>query len=137
MNTAHENPPTPPATYPTPTLQTPLISDTEPDPVYQIDTSRHWQVGDLVRQQGKLILVIAVGLERQHKAPDDAGNWIVVTTFRELICLNETGRVWQSDAPTYRVDFRHSTGLRYDYQSREQVQLDYRNGFFTPYFEIL
>ena len=139
MNTAHENPPTPPATYPTPIAerQPRLVSDSEPEPVYRLDTSRDWQMGDLVRQQGKQILVIAVGLERQRESPDDAGNWIVIGTFRELICLSETGRIWQPDAPTDRVDFRHNTGLRYDYQSREEVQRDFRNEFFTPYFEIL
>ncbi|MCK8495842.1 hypothetical protein M0L20_28510 [Spirosoma sp. RP8] len=58
-------------------------------------------------------------------------------TYRELICLDETGNCWQADGPTKRVDFLHNTGLLYDYRNREQVWRDFWDGFFTPYFEIL
>ncbi|RAI72864.1 hypothetical protein HMF3257_38790 [Spirosoma telluris] len=86
---------------------------------------RDWKIGDLLtvlyNSQRVRALVYTVG-DRIGLITSDGTDVGDLLEFKEL---------WVP------IQFHHNTGLEYHYQSRERVGQDYRNGLFTPYFEIL
>ena len=86
-----------------------------------------WQEGDLlIGKDGTRALVL------WHVASAADGSlYELVTEKGENRAYNggsEPVDVWQKS---------HDTGLRYWYQTRYHVRLDFKKGFFTPYVEIL
>ncbi|MVM42267.1 hypothetical protein GO730_38875 [Spirosoma sp. HMF3257] len=83
---------------------------------------RQWQVGDLIshKQTGIIALILAV--------------WDIT-----LVVIARTGTVKRLSKLQANTLWKllHNTGISYQFKNQEQVQRDYQNGLFIPFFEIL
>ena len=96
----------------------------------QPQQSRFWRVGDLViinhsDNKGVKALVYEV----YDRSSDDYGISLIAQDGRNL-------GGWELASWKF-LEFDHETGLVYDFVSVGQLAHDYRQGLFTPYFEIL
>ncbi|MVM28452.1 hypothetical protein GO755_00305 [Spirosoma sp. HMF4905] len=87
---------------------------------YQPQESSVWAVGDLYQFPTGLVLCVG------------ANHTFAYFVTAEGMPLADVQLV---DVPKDTF-FLHNTGLTYQYESREQVQQDYKNGLFTPYFVV-
>lgn len=96
------------------------VQDSETDPSNQV-ALRKWQVGDLI------------------KVWDDYRAIVIGVNERQSWWLSENGDVVMGfiTHENPNVVFSHNTSLTYKYESLEQIQRDFDNGFFNPYFQIL
>jgi hypothetical protein len=106
---------------PTPDDQ-PYVQTSEPEPVDQTQPSQPWRTGDLIKdlQTGKRMLILGAG-----------GGW---TGY--VLENGNYGRFPGEGHDDLEARRLHNTGLAYVLKSEEQVQRDFQNGLFTPYFEI-
>lgn len=102
-----------------------MLQESEPTPEqqYQPTETRRWQVGDLInhREYGRCLLIMA-------------DCWPTCVRF-----ISENGQLFDMAHPHEfsRSAVRHNTGLQYIYSDQGNAERDFKNGLFTPYFEIL
>lgn len=97
-----------------------MLQESEPTPEqqYQRTEPRIWQVGDLInhREYGRCLLIMA----------DCWPTWVRF--------ISEGGQIFDMSEPH---GFSHNTELQYTYSDQGTAEGDFKNGLFTPYFEIL
>lgn len=97
-----------------------MLHESEPSPEqqYQRMEPRQWQVGDLIshREYGRCLLIMA-------------DHWPAWVRF-----ISESGDIFDMSEPSR---FSHNTGLQYTYKDQHTTERDFKQGVFTPYFEIL
>ena len=95
-----------------------MLQESEPTPEEQYHRTelRQWQVGDLVRWNNELGLILKVTDE----------DCFVLLDNNSPVVTEENGLILQ-----------HNTLLVYNFKSWNQAFRDFEQGLFTAYFEIL
>ena len=98
-------------------------SELDSDDQYKAWDSSQYQIGDL--------------FITNRRYERDRRRFIVLAVFGRLLNVVEEGKGFTQHLTGPYYTFSHKTGLAYQYESKAQVQQDYQNGFFTPYFATL